>query len=480
MKSKNTDRIFREQLEGFQQEPEAAVWDRINESLDQKRKRRKIIPFWWKLGGAAAILLLAVYLFSPESELQEDVPSITNSEESAPVSPLDSQTENESSSPGQEEVITQSIQGAENPDNKNAWGLVADENEADTGHKNQKFASPLRELPPPAQQSGIASNREITPEKEKIGNKESAGEEVPAETLAETKSESGKEFSNKAIGELIEKESQKESALVESQAKEELLGKADEEEKIVEPDDSNKRWSVGPSLAPVFFSSFGNGSPISQSFVANSKSGTVNMSYGLNLSYEVSKKLSIRTGIHRVDYGYNTGEVAFTSSPSAGPSSLIRTISYSENSRTLVVQSAANSNPQLDAAAADVAAPSPAREGNMLQEFGYLELPLEMQYNLVDKKWGLNLIGGMSSLFLINNSISLQSEGAATEIGEATNMNEVNFSTNLGLGIYYNLSPSMRLNMQPIFKYQLNTFSETAGNFNPYSIGIYSGLNFKF
>ena len=37
------------------------------------------------------------------------------------------------------------------------------------------------------------------------------------------------------------------------------------------------------------------------------------MSYGLNLSYEVSKKLSIRTGIHRVDYGYNTGEVAFTS-----------------------------------------------------------------------------------------------------------------------------------------------------------------------
>ncbi|WP_445386300.1 outer membrane beta-barrel protein [Robiginitalea sp. IMCC44478] len=480
MKSKNTDRIFREQLEDFQQEPEAAVWHRINESLDLKKKRRKIIPFWWKLGGAAAVLLLAVYLLSPDIGQQQDVPSITNSEKTTPDSPMDSQTDNELSPPGQEVVATDKTQEQESTDTGNAGGSVRDENTNEVLQEHQNTATPLRELPSPAQQSGIASNREITPDKERMGNKERTDNGVPAKTLAETKSESGRDISNKAIAELIEEESQKESALVESQAKEELLGNADEEDEIVEPDASNKRWSVGPSLAPVFFNSFGNGSPISQNFVANSKSGTVNMSYGLNLSYEVSKKLSLRTGIHRVDYGYNTGEVAFTSSPSAGPSSLIRTISYSENSKTLVVQSAANNNPQLDAAAADVAAPSPAREGNMLQEFGYLELPLEMQYNLVDKKWGLNLIGGMSSLFLINNSVSLQSEGAATEIGEATNMNDVNFSTNLGLGIYYNLSPTMRLNMQPIFKYQLNTFSETAGNFNPYSIGIYSGLNFKF
>jgi hypothetical protein len=129
---------------------------------------------------------------------------------------------------------------------------------------------------------------------------------------------------------------------------------------------------------------------------------------------------------------------------------------------------------------ADVSAPSPARQGQMVQEFGYLEVPLEMQFSLIDKKFGMDLIGGMSSLFLIDNSVSLESSGTVTEIGEATNMNSLNFSTNFGLGFFYRLNSSFELNLQPMFKYQLNTFSQTSGNFNPYSIGIYSGLNFRF
>ena len=182
-----------------------------------------------------------------------------------------------------------------------------------------------------------------------------------------------------------------------------------------------------------------------------------------------------------MDYGYNTDDVGFTSSPSARPSSLIRTISYSENSKSLVVHSTVDGGqPQQQPAAADVSAPSPAREGQMLQEFGYLEIPVEMQYNLLDRRWGINLIGGLSSLFLLENSVSLQSGEAVTEIGEATNMNSLNFSTNFGFGFYYRLNSSFEVNLQPMFKYQLNTFTETSGNFRPYSIGVYSGLNFRF
>ena len=42
------------------------------------------------------------------------------------------------------------------------------------------------------------------------------------------------------------------------------------------------------------------------------------------------------------------------------------------------------------------------------------------------------------------------------------------------------ISFKVQLNIEPVFKYQLNTFSDTAGNFQPFTIGIYSGLNFKF
>jgi len=92
----------------------------------------------------------------------------------------------------------------------------------------------------------------------------------------------------------------------------------------------------------------------------------------------------------------------------------------------------------------------------------------------------VNLIGGFSSLFLLNNSISLTAGDETTQMGEANNVNSINFSTNIGLGIDYDFTPKIKLNIEPLFKYQLNTFSEVDGSFNPFSIGIYSGLTFKF
>ena len=267
----------------------------------------------------------------------------------------------------------------------------------------------------------------------------------------------------------------------ESPRKKSIFEELESQEAIAVNEETEEKWSIGPSLAPVYFNSFGEGSPISSNFLNNSKSGTVNMSYGLQVSYRLSRKLSLRSGIHRVDYGYNTDDVGFTASPSAGPNSLIRTISYSENSKNLVVHSTVSgTQPPQEQTATDVSAPSAAREGQMLQEFGYLEIPVEMEYNLLDRKLGINLIGGLSSLFLVENSVSLQSGEEVTEIGEATNMNSLNFSTNLGLGFYYRLNTRFEINLQPMFKYQLNTFTETSGNFRPYSIGVYSGLNFRF
>ena len=95
MKSKNTDRIFRERLEGFKQEPDAAVWDRINKSLDHKKKRKRIIPIWWRFAGAAAIVLLAVYLLSPDTEAEQELPSVTNSDTEARPGSADPQSDTE-------------------------------------------------------------------------------------------------------------------------------------------------------------------------------------------------------------------------------------------------------------------------------------------------------------------------------------------------------------------------------------------------
>ena len=70
--------------------------------------------------------------------------------------------------------------------------------------------------------------------------------------------------------------------------------------------------------------------------------------------------------------------------------------------------------------------------------------------------------------------------GGGVLFGEANNINSVNFSTNLGLGLDYKFTPKLKFNVEPVFKYQLNTFSNTSGSFNPYSLGVYSGFTLKF
>ncbi|MGB5498847.1 MAG: hypothetical protein WBM77_07955, partial [Maribacter sp.] len=255
----------------------------------------------------------------------------------------------------------------------------------------------------------------------------------------------------------------------------------EQEEEIEVAETKEGKWSAGPSIAPVYFNAIGEGSPVHSIFVPNSKSGDVNLSYGLAVSYEISKKLSLKTGVHKVDYGYNTNDVEFSASLEGFGGGQIDNIDYSLASRNIVVESKATSrNSFSENKALDAAAQDPSLVGVMAQQFGYLEIPLELSYTLVDRKFGVNLIGGLSSLFLVDNSVTLTSGELITEMGEANNVNNVNFSTNIGFGVNYKFSPKVQLNIEPVFKYQLNTFSATAGDFQPFTIGVYSGLSFKF
>jgi hypothetical protein len=161
---------------------------------------------------------------------------------------------------------------------------------------------------------------------------------------------------------------------------------------------------------------------------------------------------------------------------------MIENIDYGDNAVNLVVSSSATVNGDLSAVdgSSDIVAQSPDQSGQMRQQLRYIEFPLEMQYRFIDKKFSLDVIGGVSSLVLIDNEVSLSAEGRVTTMGEANNVNPLNFSTNLGLGLGYQLGDQWSLSVEPLFKYQLNTFEGEAGNFQPYSFGVYSGVNFRF
>ena len=71
----------------------------------------------------------------------------------------------------------------------------------------------------------------------------------------------------------------------------------------------NNRWGVSPNFAPVYYNSLGEGSSIDPSFADNSQSGDINFSYGVQVSYAITDRLSVRSGVNNVAISYATGGV---------------------------------------------------------------------------------------------------------------------------------------------------------------------------
>lgn len=248
------------------------------------------------------------------------------------------------------------------------------------------------------------------------------------------------------------------------------------EELVVEKD---KKWKLRPNAAPIFMSSNG-GSPIDKRFSDNSKSYNNNLSIGIGLDYAMSKRFSFRTGINKFDLSYNTNEIAFFANLKVGdPNSISRgnsmpSINISQTASIMTISDSFGLN------SIDPEIGQNKKTGSLNQSFGYLEFPTEISYKIIDKKFGLQLITGFSTLILNNNKLALVSNGASTDVGEANNLNPINFSSNIGIGFKYSFWKSFEANFEPTFKYQFFTFNTNSEGFKPYFIGLYSGISYKF
>ncbi|PZR23224.1 MAG: hypothetical protein DI539_03805 [Flavobacterium psychrophilum] len=254
---------------------------------------------------------------------------------------------------------------------------------------------------------------------------------------------------------------------------EEKLKGEDKDKQLAENKKSKDRWNIRPQVAPVFYSSLSSGSPINEQFASNSKSYDSDLSYGLGVNYAVTDRISIRSGINTVNLNYSTNDIAYYASLNSGTSNI-----GTSKAAGFVIQPANAPAPDvflIDGQSTQLV------EGSMIQRTGYIEIPLEMSYALVNKKFGIDLIGGVSSLFLNENNVSvLSSTGMSTEVGKAQNLNNLHFSTNVGIGFKYRFFDSFQASFEPTFKYQVNAYSRDAGNFKPYFIGLYSGISFSF
>lgn len=522
--NKNIDDIFKEQLSSFEATPSPEVWDNIKAQLKKDKDDRKVIPLWWKLGGVAAVLALLLsisgvfnqdqILNSNNTIVKESVEDtqkddsikkdelttpdeLNNSdaivnENKDPIIKSSNDFENETNSDkvnnNTKNSVANSNKTSDKPEKKNlknplntsiinntAVKKTVAVNNKDNNTINPKGKEILIELYQPATEEDMA----IVSEKEEKVKKE-VSKNLPLEekntiVTPNTEDAVAKEEKIENTKKDIPQENKKSIFDAIEESKEAI---ANTEEKS----SNSSYWEVTPNVGPVYYNSINGGSSISPSFADNPQSGDTNISYGVQVSYNVNDKLSVRTGINNVSLGYATGDVVLATSPTEVA---LKSIDYQNNDGRTVLT--AFDKGDLENVPSDpnnpfsqVTQKSSGGNAEIIQNISYFEVPMELKYALLNKRFGINMIGGFSTLFLGNNEISVSdSSGFRSVLGEANNLNSMSFSTNIGLGFDYKISKRFKLNIEPIFKYQLNPYSSSV-DFNPYYFGIYSGLSFKF
>ena len=468
---KNIDQLFKERFADHHQAPGAHVWDQIQARLEKQKRNRGII-IWWRTAGVAATLALLLSLAgllgdSQKNgivEQQNDVQKQTNTapeidktlevplpEYKTVISATNKDSRSKTNTPRPKAIDNKTVKKETlRVTNKEiAISNTSGNKNTVVPSKNLTVAAVAsKEAPIVKENKALSTNSVIVP---------------PGYAVASTKTEKTGDPSPKkqSIFEAIEEQKQLES----NQA-------------VATKKDQNNPWEIAPNIAPVYFNTLSQGSSIDASFADNTQKGDVNISYGIGIRYALSDRLKIRSGINNVALSYSTSDIELGDGP---VSAALRNIDYNNDGIVVIAQDLGTfANQNQDGTFGEITPKSTNGEAFISQNISYYEVPLELSYTLFDSTFGLDVIGGFSTLVLGDNQVSVTAGSYSELLGTANNLSSISFASNIGLGLHYKMSSRFKINVEPMFKYQLNPYTDSSVSYKPFYLGIYSGLSFRF
>jgi outer membrane biosynthesis protein TonB len=449
----NIDKLFQDKLKGLKASPSPKNWTAIENKMAPKKRR--VVPFWW-FSGIAGILILGFFLF-PFYEKQ-DVIVPNNSLENNFTS-----TEKETILNNIDTVFSKHLE-------KENTQLVEKEkintNEKKKEYFNNKQTKPLKQ------------------EKEMSVKKIAMREKVFPENLAKNENQENENKTNhqqkeqtivSAIAPKQQNQKNPETNSSENTIanKEINLLKEGSESESNNKNKKRKTWSISTNFALLNSGSFSNTSPFSEN-LSNTTEGKNSVAYGVQIGFKINKKWSIQSGVQLQELNFRNNNVLVTSS-----STDVASVSFDGISEASI-QSVAPSSSNADGLESFNLRSPNITSGNLSQQFGYIEIPVELKYTLNENaKLQTQLVGGFSSLFLTANNVLLN-DPFSNRSGEASNLNTINFSSNLGVDFNYQFTKKWSFSVNPMLKTFLNTFSDKANGFSPFNLGVYSGVRYQF
>ncbi|WP_319478992.1 hypothetical protein [uncultured Draconibacterium sp.] len=471
-KKLNIDDSIREKLDGFSAAPPSHVWDTIQSQLDGHRKKRRMANVGW-ISAAAVIVLafIAGWYFSGKTVVEE--PTMAQQQ----TAPEKTQEPAVSSKDNSVNITVDQLAGAQ------------EINTTDT-NTNQTIADDkmLAEVELSAEENKSQSEQIIATRAEQ---NYSLLERIEAIFTTKQSYVSLAEKSNK-------------TQIEESFTADEMLIAANLRS-LNEQKQQEHGWIVGAQISPGYSSHSANHKDsYAREMTYNSDDGGSNVGGGISVQYKTSKRLRVESGIYYakdgqkannsfnlfagnndLSYSYAPNTSYDGSSPSF--SNVVRTESsgIAMNSTAGVIKMGSaprgvNISANLENSN-DVAAQRLYSDGEFSQVFEFVEVPLYLRYSVLDKKVGVELLGGINAGFVIGNNAYLDNDYGVQNIGRTADISTLNFSGTLGVGVNYALGKHFSFALEPRLNYYLNSINSNPDvNYRPYRIGIYTGVYYEF
>ncbi len=487
---KNIDSFFKERFNGFEQSPPPEVWNTIKSQLQQEKADRKVIPFWFKIAGVAALLALLFTLgnkiFIPSSHTN---PQVTQEE----YDKLQDKENMRGVNSTNEGVASEEIEKSKEKTTKDIQLVLEEKRSLDKQTKNSSITSDTNNENitfkntgdvAVSQKKNTGNNKSLVDDtlvlKDGITEQENNKDNAVV-TTTKTDKDNTRVINKKDDTIILDEDSAVAVSEKEEDTKQSIFDAIEEnnkEDNVVKKDIPKKTWEVTPNFAPVYYSSLSSGSSIDPSFSDNPQQGDITFSYGVQVSYAISKKVHLRTGVNTVDLRYSTGDIEVVTAP---VSIALKSVDYGTRQTVVTVADKGTfTKPNGGMEYDNISPKSTSGNAKLFQDINYFEIPLELQYALLNKKLGVNLIGGFSTLFLANDEVYVREGNYKETLGKANNLSKTSFTGNVGLGINYRFSKRFMFNVEPMFKYQLNAYTDSSIDYKPYYIGVYTGFRFKF
>ncbi len=463
----NTDKIFREKLEDFSSSPSPHIWDNVQTMLASQKRKRRIINMRWISAAAVIILAFLAGWYFNESQSNKMVTT--------------EQKENKI----QEEITLNQESNIEQDDIQVTDGMAI----------NSKEEQPLKKAGRKVNNEFMVASADIAEgqeEFENARNRRKAEPELNMIIRSETK------FSNEIISTELAHKSTVISSAELSEFEKNIIA---ENSRIAEISEQNQgSWKMGMSVAPGYSSHVANHTEnYNQSMNYSDNNGNASLSGGISVQYKKGKRWSIESGAYYAKNGQKSEPSfnLFAMKEDAGfmadapeDAYFSNTINVSQDNITMnstagviafsETPKGAEVSSEFDASRNEFTN-SLISSGEFSQVFEFVEIPLFVRYQVVDKKFGVELMGGLNAGIVVGNNAYIDNQYGLQNVGETQDISPVNVSGTLGLGMNYAIGKHFSLAIEPRFNYYLNSInSNPEVDFRPFRIGFYSGIYYEF